>query len=190
MRDGPGLGHRAGPKTGRAFPRKPLLNIFMVDMVAPCQSDQDVEIQQVRFHGSSSAASVCSSVIGGASSGIEKRGKGARCSHGLRRKAARDVHASCCDADRLSGSAQAYRASSKKMIGWRLSPRVPRVLGIAIWLELLDQPNPKTGNQSRISAPQRLFASLLDRRKPNEIMAKGVNKDTGTRNAPLMSRRE
>jgi hypothetical protein len=46
----------------------------VVDMVAPGQSDQDVDVQQVWFHASSSAASVCSSVIGGASSEIEERG--------------------------------------------------------------------------------------------------------------------
>jgi hypothetical protein len=155
----------------------------VVDIVAPGQSDQDVDIQQVRFHGSSSAASVCSSVIGGASSGIESCGKGVRCSHGLRRKAARDAHASSCcgPAERVCPGVPGVREAKDRL---EVVAAIPKSVGHR------HQPNPKTGNQSRISAPQRLFASLLDRRKPNEIMSKGVNKDTGARNATLMSRRE
>src|SRR4051794_4672479 len=69
-----GLGDRACPEPVSGLPAEPLPDIGMVNMISPRQGDQDVRIEQVRFHISSSAARVCSNVMGGLPSGTSNCG--------------------------------------------------------------------------------------------------------------------
>src|SRR5947209_2361372 len=73
--DEPGLSDGAGTECGRRPPPEPLRRRSVVHMIGPCQRNQDIGVQEVRLHASSSAARVCSRVIGGASAGTEKQGK-------------------------------------------------------------------------------------------------------------------
>ena len=58
-----------------AFRREPCGDVRVMNMISPRQGDQDIRVEQVRPHISSSAASVCSKVIGGAPSGMSNWGK-------------------------------------------------------------------------------------------------------------------
>jgi len=68
------LRQRTGAERLLSPGREPLEYGGVMEMIRPCEREQNVRIEQVGLHNSSSRANVCSSVMGAASTGTEKHG--------------------------------------------------------------------------------------------------------------------